>query len=60
MGGVRDNVVPVSGVRLTDRVGVGVLTRLVHRDLVDEVLAETGRTEKRSRLLLKRVSSSIT
>src|ERR1700682_3103993 len=32
--------------RLTDRIGLGVLTRLVHRDLVDEVLAETGRTER--------------
>ena len=30
------------GLRLTDRIGVGVLTRLVPRDLVDEVLAETG------------------
>jgi len=26
------------GVRLTDRIGIGVLTRLVNRDLVDEVL----------------------
>lgn len=33
--------------RLTERIGLGVLTRLVHRDLVDEVLAETGRTERR-------------
>jgi len=40
-----------AGVRLTDRVGIGVLSRLVSRDLVDEVLAETGRREKRSRLL---------
>jgi hypothetical protein len=31
--------------------GIGVLTRLVPRDLVDEVLAETGRRQKRSRLL---------
>jgi hypothetical protein len=37
--------------RLTDRIGIGVLTRLVPRDLVDEVLTETGRREKRSRLL---------
>jgi hypothetical protein len=36
---------------LTDRIGIGVLTRLVPRDLVDEVLSETGRREKRSRLL---------
>jgi Insertion element 4 transposase N-terminal len=41
--------------RLTDRIGLGVLTRLVHRDLVDEVLAETGRTEQRRRLLPARV-----
>jgi hypothetical protein len=39
------------GGRLTDRIGIGVLTRLVPRDLIDEVLAETGRREKRSRLL---------
>jgi Insertion element 4 transposase N-terminal len=37
--------------RLTDRIGIGVLTRLLPRDLVDEVLAETWRREKRSRLL---------
>ncbi|WP_372405003.1 IS4 family transposase [Streptomyces luteireticuli] len=54
MGGIRDEGA-ISGERLTDRVGIGVLTRLVHRDLVDEVLAETGRTEKRSRLLPARV-----
>ena len=28
-----------------------MLTRLVSRDLVDEVLVETGRMQKRSRLL---------
>lgn len=44
-----------AGVRLTDRIGVGVLTRLVSRDLVDEVLAETGRVEQRRRLLPARV-----
>lgn len=37
--------------RLTGRIGIGVLTRIVPRDVVDEVLAETGRREKRSRLL---------
>jgi hypothetical protein len=42
-------------VRLTDRVGIGVLTRLVSRDLVDEVLAETDRVERRRRLLPARV-----
>jgi len=41
--------------RLTDVVGLGVLTRLVHRDLVDEVVARTGRREARSRLLPARV-----
>jgi hypothetical protein len=41
--------------RLTDRIGLGVLTRLVHRDLVDEVLAETDRTQRRRRLLPARV-----
>jgi transposase IS4-like protein/DDE family transposase len=39
------------GVRLTDRIGIGVLARLVTRDAIDEVLAETGRREKRTRLL---------
>lgn len=39
------------GPAVTDRIGLGVLTRLVHRDLVDEVLAETGRTERRRRPL---------
>ena len=41
--------------RLTDRIGLGVRTRLVHRDLVDEVLTDTGRTERRRRLLPARV-----
>jgi hypothetical protein len=41
--------------RLTDRIGLGVLTRIVHRDLVDEVLAETGAVERRRRLLPARV-----
>ena len=35
--------------RLTDRIGLGLLTRLVHRDLVDEVLADTGRTGRTER-----------
>jgi len=41
--------------RLTDVIGIGVLTRLVTRDLVDEVLNVTGRQEQRSRLLPARV-----
>jgi Insertion element 4 transposase N-terminal len=39
------------GERLTDRISIGVLARTISRELVDEVLAETGRREKRSRRL---------
>lgn len=55
MGETAAGLAVISGTRLTDRIGVGVLTRLIDRDLVDEVLAETGRTEQRSRLLPARV-----
>src|SRR6266516_7504838 len=55
MGAGEAGLAVVSGTRLTDRIGVGVLTRLIDRDLVDDVLAETGRTEQRSRLLPARV-----
>lgn len=41
--------------RLSDRVALGVLTRLVPRELVDEVLLETGRQERRVRLLPARM-----
>ena len=41
----------IAGGRLTDRISIGVLTRVVPRELVNEVLAETRRREKRSRLL---------
>jgi hypothetical protein len=44
-----------SAVSLTDRIGIGVLTRLVPRELVDEVVAAAGRREKRKRLLPARV-----
>ena len=37
--------------RLTNHLSIGVLTRTVPRFIVDEVLAETDRREKRSRLL---------
>ena len=37
--------------RLTDRISIGVLARTIPRELVDEVLAETGRREKRTRRL---------
>jgi hypothetical protein len=45
----------VSGASLVDRIGVGVLTRLVPRELVDEVVAGEGRREQRRRLLPARV-----
>lgn len=54
MGGVRD-VLRQSDDRLTDRVGIGVLSRVVSRDLVDEVLNNTGKNEERTRLLPARV-----
>ncbi|MDF1521935.1 MAG: IS4 family transposase [Trueperaceae bacterium] len=48
-------VKPVSGDRLPDRVGVGVLTRVFPPGLVDEVLLETGRVERRRRSLPARL-----
>jgi len=53
----RDNLgQPIgSKVRLTDKIGIGVLTGIVGRDLIDEVLLETAKREKRSRLLPARV-----
>ncbi|WP_405525176.1 IS4 family transposase [Streptomyces canus] len=44
-----------AGERLSDRIAIGVLTRAFPRQLVDEVIAETGRGEQRSRLLPARV-----
>jgi Insertion element 4 transposase N-terminal/Transposase DDE domain len=41
--------------RLTDVIGLGVLTRLIDRDTVDEVIARADRREVRSRLLPARV-----
>jgi Insertion element 4 transposase N-terminal/Transposase DDE domain len=39
------------GASLPDRIALGVLTRLITRELVDDVLAGTGREERRKRLL---------
>jgi hypothetical protein len=50
-----DDVADSAGDRLTDRVGLGVLTRVVPRDLVDEVVEQTGRQQQRSRLLPARL-----
>jgi hypothetical protein len=44
-----------AGASLPDKVALGVLTRLITRELVDDVLAETGRREQRKRLLPARV-----
>lgn len=52
---VLQDVLRESDDRLTDHVGIGVMTRVVSRDLVDEVLNYTGKNEKRSRLLPARV-----
>lgn len=41
--------------RFTDGIGVGVLTRMLHRDLVDDVLRESGKAGQRTRLLPGRV-----
>src|SRR6185312_3405012 len=44
--------------RFTDGIGIGVLTRLFHRDLIDEILAETRKHQEkksRTRLLPSRV-----
>lgn len=41
--------------RLSDLVSVGVLTRVLPPALVDEVIAEVGRTERRHRALPARV-----
>ena len=44
--------VPVGGsLRLTDRISLGVLAEILPRDLIEEVLYETGRREQRSRRL---------
>jgi len=42
-------------VRLTDVIGIGVLTRLVTRELVDDVIVRTGAREVRNRVLPARV-----
>ena len=41
---------PESG-RLTDHVALGVLSSVIHRDVIDDVIRETGKREQRSRLL---------
>ncbi|MET7436193.1 transposase domain-containing protein, partial [Streptomyces flaveolus] len=52
----RPGQVKSSGVgRFSDRIALGVLTRAFPPELVDEVVAECGRVEQRTRLLPARV-----
>jgi hypothetical protein len=44
-----------AGAPLPDRIALGVLTRIITRELVEDVVAETGRREQRKRLLPARV-----
>jgi transposase IS4-like protein/DDE family transposase len=46
---------PPAGERLSDRIAIGVLTRTYPPALVDQVVAESGRTQQRQRLLPARV-----
>ncbi|MEV0032009.1 IS4 family transposase [Nocardia sp. NPDC050793] len=48
-------VKPESDERLSDHIALGVLTRTFTPDIVDEVLVERGRVERRNRLLPARV-----
>lgn len=48
-------VKPESDQRLSDHVSIGVLTRVFPPELVDRVVAEAGRSERRHRLLPARV-----
>ena len=48
-------VKPETDQRLSDHISIGVLTRVFPPELVDRVIEESGRTEKRHRLLPARV-----
>jgi len=48
-------VKPETDERLSDHISIGVLTRVFPPETVDKVIAETGRTEQRHRLLPARV-----
>lgn len=48
-------VKPESDERLSDHISIGVLTRVFPPELVERVVAEAGRTERRQRLLPARV-----
>ena len=48
-------VKPATDQRLSDHISIGVLTRVFPPELVDEVVAQAGRRERRQRLLPARV-----
>jgi hypothetical protein len=48
-------VKPETDQRLSDHISIGVLTRVFSPELVDRIVVESGRTEKRHRLLPARV-----
>ncbi|MCA1698838.1 MAG: IS4 family transposase [Actinobacteria bacterium] len=48
-------VTPETDQRLSDHISIGVLTRVFSPEVVDRVVAESGRTEQRQRLLPARV-----
>ncbi|MCA1680924.1 MAG: transposase domain-containing protein, partial [Actinobacteria bacterium] len=48
-------VKPETDQRLSDHISIGVLTRVFPPEVVDRVIAESGRTEQRQRLLPARV-----
>lgn len=48
-------VKPASDQRLSDHISIGVLTRVFPPELIDEVVAQAGRAERRHRLLPARV-----
>jgi len=48
-------VKPETDQRLSDHISIGVLTRVFSPELVDRIVTESGRTEKRHRLLPARV-----
>ncbi len=48
-------VKPDTDTRLSDRIAIGLLTRTFPLELVDRVIAETGRVGQRDRLLPPRV-----
>ena len=50
-GQVKVPGVDSGSIRLTDRISLGVLADLYPRDVLEDILVETERREKRSRLL---------